>query len=165
MHRSRSHAAFQLAVGAAFLALALLALVQGYLGGQASRSQLLAGLFFAAVLGVYVWQLATQLGDKRPLLVVTPEGLDLAAAAPNGPIPWSRIRRMICRPALLGRGRLDFAVDPETYASLKLGSRIFGDAIVRRSAARGEFAVMMQAGDHSALDVFGAMRRYWRPSE
>jgi hypothetical protein len=149
-------------VAVGFLGLALWSLVHGYEAGQGSRSQLLAGAFFAFLLACYVWSLIAQLRDTRPLLIVAPEGLHLPAAR-DAPLAWREIRRVICRPALLSKGRIEFQVALETYASLKLGSRLFGDAIVRRNASHGEFAVLMQAGDRPALEVFTALRRYWTP--
>ncbi len=162
VRRSRRYTAAQLLVAAAFLGLALWSLARGYEAGQASRSQLFAGGFFAFLLACYAWSLVMQLRDVRPLLTVAPEGLYLPAAR-EAPLPWRELRRIVCRPALLAKGRIEFQVSLETYASLKLGSRLFGDAIVRRSAARGEFAVLMQAGDRRALDVFVAIRQYWTP--
>lgn len=144
--------------------MATVSLAQGYLGGLASRSQLLAGLFFAVLMAFYVWQLVGQIRDQRPLLIVAPDGLHLPASR-DAPIPWPSIQRITCRAALIGRGRIDVEVDPEIYASLRLGSRILGDAIVRRAAVRGEFAILMQAADRSAVEAFTAIRRYWSPSQ
>ncbi|HEX9461215.1 MAG TPA: hypothetical protein VGB82_01325 [Alphaproteobacteria bacterium] len=144
--------------------MALLSLAQGYLDGLGTRSQLLAGSFFAFLMAFYVWQLVGQVRDTRPLLVVAPEGLHLPAAR-EAPIAWGSIRQIVCRAALLGKGRIEFQVEPETYVSLRLGTRILGDAIVRRAAARCEFAILMQAADRGAVEVFTAIRRYWTPPQ
>jgi hypothetical protein len=164
VRRSRRYAAAQLVVALGFVGLAIWSLVHGYEAGQGSRSQLLAGGFFAFLLACYAGSLVAQLRDARPLLVVAPEGLHLPTARAT-PLAWRELRRIVCRPALLAKGRIEFQVSPETYASLKLGSRLFGDAIVRRSAARGEFAVLLQAGDRPALEVYAAIRQYWTTPE
>ena len=161
-NRSWRHAVLTLTVTAGLVVLGIGSVVQPYLAGTATRSQTLTGLFFSAILAVYLWHALQQLRDDRPILIVAPEGLHMPAVI-AAPIPWAKIRHVICRAGLISKGKLEIEVDLETYGAMRLGLRMFGDTVVRRPARQNTFVVLMVGTDRSALATYTEIRRYWTP--
>lgn len=162
VRRSRPYVILSLAMTAAFVALALATLIQAFAAGTPTRSQTIAGLFFAVLLTAYLLYSIQQFRDPRPVMAITADGLHVPAARLS-PIPWPNVRRVVCRVGLIGKGRIEIQVDAETYGSLKLGLRILGDTIVRRMSPEHTFAVLMHGTDRRALETYTAIRRYWTP--
>ena len=151
-----------LAMTAAFVALALATLIQAFAAGTPTRSQTIAGLFFAVLLAAYLLYSIQQFRDPRPVMTIAADGLHLPGAR-SSPIPWPSVRRVICRVGLLSKGRIEVQVDAETYGSMKLGLRILGDQVVRRMSPENTFAVLMHGTDRRALETYTAVRRFWTP--
>lgn len=113
----------------------------------------------------YAVQTGLQARDATPLVVVGPEGIRVPRASPDV-IAWSEIRNVGASRsfALNGGGRLDVEVTPEVYARLKLGNRLFGDAVVKMIGAPFGFSLLANGFDHRASDILLAIGRYWPPS-
>jgi len=147
----------------AMLALAVATVAHAYsIGAIHSGAQYATAGFFAVLMAAYLWQGFSQFLDRNPVLVVGPEGLSLPAAMAQ-PIPWRNISRADCFPRLLQKGRLEIQVDPDIFAKMRFGRRLFGDNVVARSALHGSFMIYAQGYDHKALEIFTALRTFWSP--
>jgi hypothetical protein len=100
--------------------------------------------------------------DRRPVIVIGPDGLYLPSAL-GTPIPWRRISRADCFVSWLRPSRIEIEVDAQTYTAMRFGMRILGDNIVRKNALRNIFAVLNRGYDRSATEIFTAIRQYWPP--
>ncbi|MBL8701082.1 MAG: hypothetical protein JNK67_22090 [Alphaproteobacteria bacterium] len=122
-----------------------------------------AGLV-VTLLVFYAIQTGAQLRDDTPLAAIGPEGLRVPRAS-AAPIAWSEIRRVGASRSfsLNGGGRLDVEVVPEAFARLKLGNRLFGDAVVKMVGAPFGFSLLAQGFDHRASDMLAAIGRHWPP--
>jgi hypothetical protein len=120
------------------------------------------GGIFAILIGFYLCQGLQQAFDRRPVLVIGPEGLYLRSSLPT-PIPWRRIAKADCVTGMFRPGRLDIEVDAETYSTMRLGMRLLGDDIVRRNPLRHSFSILARSYDHSATEIFAALKQYWPP--
>lgn len=123
-----------------------------------------AVLLFSAVAVFSCWNAWTQARDRNPMVAIGPGGLHLPTAS-DQPIPWSRIRRVELGRGLpgLSGGRVNFEVDAETFARLRLGQRFMGDIVVRWRGVPNAFSLIAQSLDERAGDIFAALRRYWPP--
>lgn len=119
---------------------------------------------FAVIAAYFCWQAWTQFYHRTPVIEIGPAGLYLPSAAEQ-PIPWSRIWHADAGGGLasLFGGRIDFQVDPETHAKLKLGQRFMGDVVVRRRGIPNAFSISTQGLDEKNTAIFAAMSRYWPP--
>jgi hypothetical protein len=125
---------------------------------------LLTSIFFAVLALFFLWHAWTQLRDRAPLVEIGPAGLRLPSASPDA-LPWSRIRQVVPGRALLGMrsSRVDFTVDMETFARLKLGQRFMGDVIVKKPGVPNTFSVITPQLEENAAAIYDAVKRYWRP--
>ncbi len=158
VRRSRRYASLQLTALAALFALGIWSLLQN---PAATRNvdTLLTGGFFAAIMAYYLWRQALQARDRQPLVVIDAGGLTLPTSRPE-PIPWRSLREVRCRASALGGGRLDIVVDPEVFQTMRFGMRALGETIVSRPAEANAFSILTRAYDHSATEIFSAMRAY-----
>jgi len=121
-------------------------------------------LLFVGLAGVYTWQAWTQLRDRGPLVEIGPAGLFLRGAM-DQPVPWPRVWQIQAGRGLpgLSGGRIDFQVDPETYARVRLGQRFLGDVVVRRRGLANGFSVITNGLDESRGAIHAALLRFWPP--
>ena len=137
---------------------------------RAGEVSLLGAGLVVTLLVFYAIQTGAQLRDSTPLVIVGPEGLKVPRASAT-PIGWDEITRVGASRSfsLNGGGRLDVEVTPEAFARLKLGQRLFGDAVVKMIGAPFGFSLLAQGFDHRASDVLMAIGHYWprpeRPQE
>ena len=124
------------------------------------------GAMFAILAFFFFWQGWTQFRHRDPVIEISPGGLRLPAASAD-PIAWHRISFSQAPRGLpgLGGGRVDFMVDAETFARLKLGQRFMGDIVVKKRGMPNAFSLITPQLDESAGSIFAAMRRYWPPPE
>lgn len=155
--------------GLTFAMAAILAVASIWYATNVVRSgevSLLGAGLVVTLLVFYAVQTGAQLRDSTPLVVVGPDGLRVPRASAV-PIAWHEIMRVGASRSfsLNGGGRLDVAVTPEAYARLKLGQRLFGDAVVKMIGTPFGFSLIAQGFDHRASDVLAAIGRYWPPQE
>ena len=112
----------------------------------------------------FLWQGWTQFRDRSPIVEIGPAGLRLPSAS-SEPIAWPRIWHAQAGRGLpgFGGGRVDFMVDAETFARLKLGQRFMGELIVKKRSVPNAFSVITPQLDESANAIFAAVKRYWPP--
>jgi hypothetical protein len=164
VRRSRIYALGHVLFSTVMLVLAAATLAHAYnIGALQTVSQFATAGFFAFLMAAYLWQGVTQFRDRTPVIVIAPEGLSLPAASAQI-IPWQQIERADCHTSLFHKGRIEIEVDPEVYARMRFGRRIFGDNVVSRAAIRSTFAVYAQGYDHKALEIFTALRKFWPPA-
>jgi hypothetical protein len=126
---------------------------------------LLSSVFFALLALFFLWHAWNQLRDRAPLIEVGPAGLRLPSASPDT-LPWPLIRQVAPSRRLFGlrSSRIDFTVDPDTFARLKLGQRFMGDIIVKRPGMMNTFSVITPQLEENANAIYDAVTRYWRPA-
>lgn len=149
-----------MALGALLVALTIANLVHQI---RADGSWGVSGIFMVLAL-FFLWQGWTQFRDRSPIVEIGPAGLLLRSAS-NEPIAWSRIWHAQAGRGLplLSGGRVDFMVDAETFARLKLGQRFMGEIIVKKRSVPNAFSVITPQLDESANAIFAAVKRYWPP--
>jgi hypothetical protein len=128
---------------------------------RAGQSWMVAVLF--AILALFfLWQAWTQFRDRTPLVEIGPAGLRLPSASPDI-LPWPHLRQVQSARGLpgLGGGRVDFTVDAETFARLKLGQRFMGDVVVKARGWPNTFSVITPQLEENANSIVAAVRRYW----
>jgi hypothetical protein len=161
VRRSRFHAwaVFALATGVACGAVAYALQVF-----RSADGSMLAPVIIVALLAFYALQSWRQATDREPLLRISNEGIDIPSALPET-IPWSAVRdvRATRSFVVLGGGRVDVEVKPEIALRLKLGSRLWGDSIVRMIGLPSSFSVVGQGLDHPARTIYAAIARHWPP--
>jgi hypothetical protein len=125
---------------------------------------LLASAFFAMLVLFFLWNAWSQLRHRRPLIEIGAAGLRLPTASEQ-PLSWTLIRQVVpARGALgLGAARIDFTVDTDTFARLKLGQRFMGDVIIKRPGMPNTFSVITPQLEENAAAIFTAVKRYWPP--
>jgi hypothetical protein len=114
----------------------------------------------------FFWQGWSQFRDRSPVIEISRDGLRLPAAS-DAPVAWPRIWHVHSARGLpgLGGGRVDFVVDAETFARLKLGQRFMGDIVVKKRSVPNAFSVITPQLDESAGAIFAAVKRYWPPPD
>lgn len=125
---------------------------------------LLASGFFAVLALFFLGNAWAQLRARMPLIEVGAAGLRLPGAS-DQPLPWTEIRHVAPARSLLGlpARRIDFTVDPDAFARLKLGQRFMGDIIVKRAGMPNSFSVITPQLEENAAAIFAAVKRYWPP--
>jgi hypothetical protein len=113
----------------------------------------------------FLWQGWMQLRDRAPVIEIGPRGLLVPTASPEI-LPWPRLRHVAPGRGLpgLGGGRIDFTVDSETFARLKLGQRFMGDVAVKARGRPNTVSLITSQLDENADSIFAAVKRYW-PAE
>jgi hypothetical protein len=113
----------------------------------------------------FLWQGWTQFRDRAPVIEIGPAGLRLPSAS-GEPIAWSRVSFAQAARGLLGLGggRVDFMVDAQTFARLKLGQRFMGDVVIKKRGMPNAFSVITPQLDESASAIFAAVKCYWPPN-
>ncbi len=121
-------------------------------------------IMFGIIAVYFLWHSIEQLRDRSPLVEIGPEGLRLRGASAQ-PIPWPRIWHAQAGAGVLGLGggRVDFQVDAEIFAGLKLGQRYMGDVVVKKRSMPNTFSVLTPQLDENAGAIFAALKRYWPP--
>jgi hypothetical protein len=145
-------------LGAALAALTIANVVH-----QIQRDGSLAVAAMFSILALFfLWQAWTQLSRRTPVIEVGPAGLRLAGVSEEI-LPWTRIVYVQRGSGLpgLGGGRIDFTVDAETYARLKLGQRFMGDLVVKARGRPNTFSVITPQLEENANAIFTAVKRYW----
>jgi hypothetical protein len=147
-------------VGLFLSALTIANLVHQIRAGQAW----VVAVLFAILALFFLWQAWTQFRIRTPLVEIGPAGLRLPSASPD-PVPWPRLRQMQAARGLpgLGGGRVNFTVDGETFARLKLGQRFMGDVVVKARGWPNTFSVITPQLEESADAIAAAVKRYWPP--
>lgn len=164
VRRSRPHVLMQAGFGMFLVALALANLVNLFRMGEARGAPLLASAFFALLMAAYVWNTLVQYRDRRPQIVIRPDGLYLPTALPD-PIAWSHVWNVAPPTGAFRRMRLDIDIAPEIYTRMKLGQRFMGENIVRRKGVGGGMTIYTMGYEHNAAEIAAAIRRYWPPAE
>ncbi len=125
----------------------------------------LGGAAVLLLLGFHAVQSVRSLFDDRPLLTVGPEGLGLPQAT-DAPIPWTQVAGLGASRSmtLLGGGRLDIDLAPEAFARVRLGRRLFGDAVVKTIGPTWSISFHAQGLDHKATDILAATAAFWPPA-
>ena len=123
----------------------------------------IGGMFVILAL-FFLWQGWSQFRDRSPIVEIGPDGLRLPSTS-SEPIAWSRIWHAQAGRGLpgFGGGRVDFMVDAETFARLKLGQRFMGEIVVKKRSVPNAFSVITPQLDESANAIFAAVKRYWPP--
>jgi len=126
---------------------------------------LITSIFFAVLALFFLWHSWNQLRNRAPLIEIGPAGLRLPNASEQA-LPWSLIRQVAPARTVLGLGgsRVDFTVDPEIFARLKLGQRFMGDIIVKKPGMPNTFSVITPQLEENAAAIYDAVKRYWRPA-
>lgn len=120
------------------------------------------GLVMVAMLAVYAWQVARQLVDRQPVVVVRAEGLLLPSAAAE-PIAWTRLRD-VAPGGLLARNQVDIGLDGSLVTQLTLGQRFLGDNVIKRRGVAPGITILAGNLDHGAPAILTAIRRHWPPA-
>jgi hypothetical protein len=125
---------------------------------------LLASGFFAVLALFFLGNAWSQLRARAPLIEVGAAGLRLPGASEQI-VPWTEIRQIAPARSLpgLSPSRVDFTVEPDTFARLKLGQRFMGDVIVKRIGMPNSFSVITPQLEENATAIFAAVKRYWPP--
>ncbi|HEX2116593.1 MAG TPA: hypothetical protein VHM01_19490 [Alphaproteobacteria bacterium] len=122
------------------------------------------GVLFVILALFFLWQAWMQFRERTPLVEIGPNGLHLPGVSAEI-LPWSRLRQVTAGRGLpgLGGGRVDFTVDPETFAHLKLGQRFMGDVVVKSRGRPNTFSVVTPQLEERADAIYAAVKRYWPP--
>lgn len=125
---------------------------------------LVVSALFALLALFFLWQSWTQFRDRVPQIEIGPAGFRVPAANP-GTVPWSRLRQAQAGGGVLGLSarRVDFTVDAEIFAQLKLGQRFMGDVVVKARGWPNTFSVVTPQLDENADAIVAAVKRYWPP--
>ena len=112
----------------------------------------------------FLWQAWMQVRNRVSQIEIGPAGLRLPTANPEI-VPWSRLRQVQSGRGLpgLSGGRVDFTVDAEVFARLKLGQRFMGDVVVKARGWPNTFSVVTPQLDENADAIVAAVKRYWPP--
>ncbi len=152
----------------AALALAVVLAALGYVVTHASEAEApwMGAAMVAALIAFQAWRNLQYLTDRTPVVVIGPEGLALPLNA-DAPIPWTAISRLGAArgAARIGGGRLDFEVDPETFARIRLGKRMMGDPVVKMPALPYGISIVAQSLDHPAGAMQAAIEAFWPPRD
>ncbi|MFM8992391.1 MAG: hypothetical protein ACKOUS_22970 [Alphaproteobacteria bacterium] len=126
----------------------------------------LGGAAIIALIGFHAVQSVRNLMDTTPLLTVGPEGLGLPQAT-DAPIPWTQVTGLGASRSmtLFGGGRLDIELVPEAFARVRLGRRLFGDAVVKTIGPTFSISFHAQGLDHKATEILAATAAYWPPRD
>jgi len=125
---------------------------------------LLAPGFILALALFYAAQAVERLVRDRPVLAIRPDGLHLPAFA-DAPVPWERIRALSPAGGFAAwrGGRVDLALDAETFARIRPGQRFLGDPVTRLRGGPNAIAIHTRGLDHDAATIVAALHRYWPP--
>ena len=156
--RARWATALNVVLGALLSALTIANLVHQLRGGDS----LAVSALFAALALFFLWHAWTQFRDRTPLIEIGPQGFRLPSANPEI-LPWARLRHVRTgrRLPVLGGGRVDFTVDVETFARLKLGQRFMGDVVVKSRGWPNTFSVITPQLEENADSIVAAVHRFW----
>lgn len=164
VRRSRSHVLMQIGFATFLVVLAAANLGNLLRHGDVERGPLFASVFFALLMAFYVWNLVNQYRDRRPQIVIGPDGLLLPNALPT-PVPWSQVWNVAPPAGTFTRTRLDIDIAPEIYARMKLGQRFMGESIVRRKGLGGGLTIYTTGFEHNAVELEAAIRKFWPPAD
>lgn len=163
VRRSRAVSAMNMA-----MAVFVLAAAAGFLLDRPEGEPVpwLGGGAILALVGFHALQSLRNLKDTTPLLTVGPEGLGLPQAT-DAPIAWTQVAGLGASRSmtLFGGGRLDIELAPEAFARVRLGRRLFGDAVVKTIGPPFAISFNAQGLDHKATEILAATAAYWPPRD
>jgi hypothetical protein len=163
VRRSRAVSAMNAAMAVLVLAAAI-----GFLFNRPEGEAIawLGGAAVIVLIGFHAVQSVRNLLDTSPLLTVGPEGLGLPQAT-DAPIAWNEVTALGASRSmtLFGGGRLDVELAPEAFARVRLGRRLFGDAVVKTIGPTFSISFHAQGLDHKATEILAATAAYWPPRD
>jgi hypothetical protein len=129
-----------------------------------SGGPLLVSAGFAFIALFFLWQAATQIRNREPVIEIGAAGLRVAGVS-EAIMPWSRVIKVRGVNGFLGRvgARVDVTVDPELFARLKFGYRFMGDPVVKKRGLPNTFSVITPQLEESSGRIVDAVKRYWSP--